>query len=277
MAADYWKEFSTIAETPDSGDLNGDEDVNVGDIMSIINMIVGSADMTPFADVNGDGNVNVGDIMAIVNIIIANAEANANGNSRMMGQLDSSNSDFLTISAKKGSVGIALDNQLTYGAFQMKVTVPEGASITSVNFNGDRLDGFAKLMRRIGDGQYLIMGYSMDGDIVSGSDGEILEIKTSGCSNDDVIVSDAIFSTPTAVTHHLPVIGNGSTSIASIKDSKMWVEGNTLYVNAPIAQTINVYSFDGSLYTTLRLHPGQNVISLPQGLYIINHQKINVK
>ena len=263
------------------GDLNSDEDVNVGDIMSIINIIVGSVEMTPLmnamADVNGDCDVNVGDIMAIVNIIIANANADANGNSRMMSQMDVSNDDFLTVNGKKNSVGIALDNQLTYGAFQMKVTVPERASITSVNFNDDRLDGFSKLVRKITDGEYFVMGYSMDGDIVSGSDGEILEIGISGCSTDDVIVSDAIFSTLTAVTHHLPVIGNGSTSIASIKDSKMRVEGNTLYIDTPIAQTINVYSFDGSLYTTLRLYPGQNVISLPQGLYIINHQKINVK
>ena len=266
-----------IANNLIMGDANGDGEVNVGDIMSIINMIVGTSETSPFADMNGDGEVNVGDIMAIVNIIIANANTNANGNSRVMSRMDVTNSDFLTVTAKNSSVGLALDNQLTYGAFQMKVAVPKDASITSVNFNSDRLDGFSKLVRKLDDGQYLIMGYSMDGDIVSGSDGEIMEIKTSDGSINDVIVSDVIFSTPTAVTYHLPVISNGSTSINNIIEGKMRLEGNTLYISASSAQTINVYSFNGSLYTTIHLHPGQNTITLPQGLYIINHKKIIIK
>ena len=53
------------------GDLNGDGNVDVGDIMTIINIM---ADQTTGvdkdkADLNGDGNVDVGDIMAIINIM----------------------------------------------------------------------------------------------------------------------------------------------------------------------------------------------------------------
>jgi len=53
------------------GDINGDGEVNVGDIMAIINIMAnGAADPAGSnADINGDGEVNVGDIMAIINIM----------------------------------------------------------------------------------------------------------------------------------------------------------------------------------------------------------------
>ena len=55
---------------PVEGDVNGDTQVNVGDIMAIINYMAGQANMgVDVADVNGDGNVNVGDVMSVINIM----------------------------------------------------------------------------------------------------------------------------------------------------------------------------------------------------------------
>ena len=55
------------------GDVNGDGQVNVSDIMAIVNHILGSTP-TPFiyenANVNGDETITVSDIMGIVNIIL---------------------------------------------------------------------------------------------------------------------------------------------------------------------------------------------------------------
>lgn len=65
------KTFTTTAPMP--GDANGDDEVNVTDIMAVANFILG-IDMTTFyeqaADVNGDDDVNVTDIMGIANIIL---------------------------------------------------------------------------------------------------------------------------------------------------------------------------------------------------------------
>ena len=67
------------ARQPLAGDVNGDGQVDVGDVMAIVNiMATVSAFTVPggFAagsspDVNGDGQVDVGDIMAIINIMAA--------------------------------------------------------------------------------------------------------------------------------------------------------------------------------------------------------------
>ena len=53
------------------GDVNGDGKVNVSDVSTLINMILGvvSTDQDR-ADVNGDGRVNVSDVTALINIIL---------------------------------------------------------------------------------------------------------------------------------------------------------------------------------------------------------------
>ena len=53
------------------GDVNGDGKVNVSDVTSLINMILGilATDLEK-ADVNGDGKVNVSDVTALINILL---------------------------------------------------------------------------------------------------------------------------------------------------------------------------------------------------------------
>ena len=51
------------------GDVNGDGEVSVSDINSVIDVILGGATL-PSADVNGDGEVGVSDVNALIGIII---------------------------------------------------------------------------------------------------------------------------------------------------------------------------------------------------------------
>ena len=53
------------------GDVNGDGDVNIGDINKLISIILGGQDDTDGrADVNNDTEVNIGDINAVIDIIL---------------------------------------------------------------------------------------------------------------------------------------------------------------------------------------------------------------
>lgn len=53
------------------GDVNRDGKVNVSDVSTLINMILGMTEMDQeAADVNGDGRVNVSDVTALINIIL---------------------------------------------------------------------------------------------------------------------------------------------------------------------------------------------------------------
>lgn len=56
------------------GDANGDGSVLIGDVIAILNYIVGSASDNfneKAADVNGDGEILIGDVIAVLNIIVS--------------------------------------------------------------------------------------------------------------------------------------------------------------------------------------------------------------
>jgi len=56
------------------GDVNGDGKVLIGDVIAILNYIVGFTSDNfneKAADVNGDGNILIGDVIAVLNIIVS--------------------------------------------------------------------------------------------------------------------------------------------------------------------------------------------------------------
>ena len=61
-------------ELPLIGDVNGDGEVNIGDISAIIDYILGTATEsfnTEAADVNLDGEINIADVAAIVDMLLS--------------------------------------------------------------------------------------------------------------------------------------------------------------------------------------------------------------
>ncbi len=52
-----------------TGDVNGDGEVNIGDVNALIALILNGASR-PDADVNGDGEVNIADVNAVIDIIL---------------------------------------------------------------------------------------------------------------------------------------------------------------------------------------------------------------
>jgi hypothetical protein len=54
------------------GDITGDGDVNVLDVVSLVNVIMGASAGGSCDDITGDGDVNVLDVVSLVNIIMGN-------------------------------------------------------------------------------------------------------------------------------------------------------------------------------------------------------------
>lgn len=62
-------------QTTPYGDVNGDNEVNIADVNSIIDIILDGAAVTPAADVNGDGEINIADVNVIIDIILGGQPA----------------------------------------------------------------------------------------------------------------------------------------------------------------------------------------------------------
>ena len=53
------------------GDINGDGDVNVGDVVVLVDYILNSETFNNLIyDINDDGDVNVSDVVQLVNLIL---------------------------------------------------------------------------------------------------------------------------------------------------------------------------------------------------------------
>ena len=52
------------------GDVNGDGNVNTGDLSALISLLLGGGDLPDSADCNQDGNKNVGDVPALINFLL---------------------------------------------------------------------------------------------------------------------------------------------------------------------------------------------------------------
>ena len=64
-----WREFGKIVAY--LGDVNGDGEVNVGDVTALINAILGDTTYEQkVCDINCDGEVNVTDVTTLINTIL---------------------------------------------------------------------------------------------------------------------------------------------------------------------------------------------------------------
>ena len=54
------------------GDMNGDENLNVLDVIILVNMAIGNSEIDLNGDMNGDEGINILDVVLLVNIILSN-------------------------------------------------------------------------------------------------------------------------------------------------------------------------------------------------------------
>ena len=67
-ASKYPPEFFDPAYT--LGDVNGDEAIDILDVVLTVNMILGAVDQSSAADINQDGIINVLDVILLINTIL---------------------------------------------------------------------------------------------------------------------------------------------------------------------------------------------------------------
>ena len=53
-----------------TADITGDGEVNILDVVSLVNVIMGAANAGPCDDITGDGEVNILDVILIVNNVL---------------------------------------------------------------------------------------------------------------------------------------------------------------------------------------------------------------
>lgn len=258
-----WPQFTNIVEMDvddmpgelkELGDLNGDGSVSITDVVLIIDVIAGTitdAMSVKAADVNQDGNVTITDCVAAIDLIaVQNMAMHMNRASA-----NPISSDYISASMEDRLLTVSLENENHYTAFQMVVALPNGMTIDKASIDYRRGSDHQLAVRNIGNGKYLVAGFSMDNNELMGNSGRLLNITTNGQAKGDIVISDIEFTTTEGESFHLnPInISSDATGISQIKMSE-WETDDVI--------------FDLQ---------GRRVNHPSRGLYIVNGSKLIVK
>ena len=262
-ATNGWKNFKKILDETETakGDLNGDGTVSITDVVLIIDVIAGEitdANKVAAADVNGDGDVTITDCVAAIDLIAAQqtsgARRDTNNGQQSMVNGQWSTTDFISASMQDNMLNVALNNERSYTAFQMVVSVSEGMTIGKATIDKMRGEEHQAVVRDLGNGQYLVAGFSADNDVLTGNNGRLLSIATNGKASGDIVISNVEFATTEAEAYRLAdaVVSGTTTSVQ--------------YVTTESQQKSQTYDLQG-----------RRMESPIKGLYIRNGKKVNVK
>lgn len=62
----------SLTDSTRIGDVNGDGEVNISDVTTLIDMLLSGDSASPAADVNGDKEVSIGDVTTLIDILLSN-------------------------------------------------------------------------------------------------------------------------------------------------------------------------------------------------------------
>ena len=236
------------------GDLNDDGSVSITDVVLIIDVIAGSitdAKKVKAADVNKDGSVTITDCVAAIDLIAAQTKSVRMNRASAM----SVSTDNISASIHDNLMTVNLDNENHYIAFQMVVTMPESMTLGKAAIDELRSTDHQLTVRNLGNGQYLLAGYSMGNNELAGNSGCLLTITTNGQDNGDIVISDIEFATAEAEAYHLAPITISSTATGIYQiENREWKQDDVI--------------FDLQ---------GRRVNHPSRGLYIVNGSKLIVK
>lgn len=268
QAADGWKEFffyETLDEPEPSipGDITGDSDVDVADIVAEIDKVLeGSTDAA--YDVNSDGSVDVADIVAVIDYVLSYVGTSQPNNAparRAKNDNLTTDSGILSAQAEADGIRLSLDSEQTYTAFQFVLTLPDGASLTDVVPDADRMDGHILRFYKLSDNSFFILGYASDNHEFYGTQGTLLRMMADVSEDGTASISDVRFATASGESHRLQGLAidltayGTATGISEVKSERVKEE--------------KVFDISGRRMDARR--------TLPAGIYLFNGKKIVIK
>ena len=255
-AADYWKQFKRIIEFVE-GDVNGDGESDVVDVVDIARYVVGTPAETfvpILADINGSGEVNIADAVCLVNDIAGDQNF---AKPNRAPKHNAANETLLLTTDNENYLSLALQNERDYTAFQFDLYVPDGTDVTQMLLNAQRKQKHQLLYNKVEDGHWRIAALSTSNRTFTGNNGELLSFTLDGISNEGVTLSNILFFDAEGYGYHFDdVTLNGTARIGSP------------FSTSPMGGDA-IYTLDG------RRIPVPSV--LPRGIYIVNGKKVMIK
>lgn len=279
LSAMQWNEFK-ITKRYIMGDANSDDLVNVTDITTIINYILGNnpenfnfdaADCTP------DSIINVSDITMVINLILSGSTTEVVGEWEVNTEDNVNIDDFNLAPGETRSIDVKLCNSQAYTALQFDLRLPEGLEIVSID-KADRIVNHNIHSGTLPDGTVRFIAYNMQNADIKGNDGAIITLVVKASQalapNDAIEVSHTVLATASDESFFAPVtvarVGN-TTGVADVSQNaaKVYSQAGRVVIESTEATTAQLIAING-ISINLAVEAGHNEYEAPaQGVYIV--------
>lgn len=271
--AEQWKEFYFYVEpTWLRGDVNNDGEVNIADVNTLIDIILGGRfdeGTMRRADVNEDGEIGIADVNTVIDIIL-NPGAYA---APAVDTGDTMHLDDVTLRpGEERTLTVTLDHAEAYSALQCDIILPAGLTLVNTAALGQTTE-----TRVMGDQWVRTLTYSMDKRRFSDEDGVVLTLTVRADDNlpasGQLTISNIVLADEHNVGWHADdcvAMVNSTTGVEDVTagGDRVWVEGNTLCIDSRLVATARVSAING-MTRDLSLDAGVNRYRMQQGFYVV--------
>lgn len=168
------------------GDVNADGVVTVSDIVTTARYIL-NYNPEPFvfeaADMNGDSKITITDVVKIANLIL---DQNYDEPTTLRGTAPNMVGDRISGEANGKVVCINLDNEISYTALQMDLTLPEEMTASEFALT-ERTNDLGLIVKDRGNGKVRVLAYSPTLKAIKGNCGAVLTFNIEGAMGDIVV------------------------------------------------------------------------------------------
>ena len=240
------------------GDANGDDTVNILDILGTIDYIFGNPPSTFYfdlADVNFDTTINVLDVLGIQDIILSPAGRAFNNDINTSTADDLVGDNYLMVTHDvftpntSETIEINLVNEAIGKGLQFDFVLPEGFTLNPADIIGtSRLDGFNISAQEVSTNTYRVIVFSLTSATVAHGTGAVLNVPVfieSDVSSavypiayTEVVISD---TNNTDVSTTPPSVGEITIGTLGIGNLENYEDHVKLYPN-PVQNSRSIYA-----------------------------------
>ncbi|MGM9868776.1 MAG: leucine-rich repeat protein [Sodaliphilus sp.] len=274
-----WRDFNVMKKYY-LGDANIDEVVNVTDITTITNHILGK-DPSPFnfdaADCATDSVINVSDITAIIGLILRGETH------EIYDVWEPNTGDQIQIPAfsiapgETRTVEVNLLNENAYTALQFDIRLPEGLELVGIN-KANRLASHAIQSATLPNGDIRVIGYHAQNTDLNGSEGAILSLQvraSEALSADAAIeVMHTVLATADSKSYFAPATTTPVSNISGVTDvnaksCRIYAKARTVVIESDVSGVAQFVDISGRSIS-LAVEAGHNEYDMPDaGIYIV--------
>jgi hypothetical protein len=272
--AEQWKEFLFYIAPPIwvKGDVNGDGEVNIADINTVVRIIQGYVaddDTMLRADVNEDGEINIADINLIIKIIMtgsADAPAVVDANDQL--HLD----DVAMRPGEVRTLEVTLDNAGSYSALQCDIILPPGLTLVdskAISTHTGKTDSMDESTSRTVLYSSRRQHFAEDCAVFTIT----VQADASLASDSQIVLDRIVLADGDDTAWHPGMCTARVTNSTGIDDlnasvDRVWVEGRALCIDTRHDGTAQVAAINGTAQS-LTVSTGVSRHELETGFYVV--------